>query len=71
MSGILEYTVLLQRRRRRDALAPAKSVIRWRSSVERLSKTAREEVEGLEDIMVGWGDRSDKWVWMGESLLRI
>lgn len=39
--------------------------------MERLSKTAREEVEGLEDIMVGWGDRSDKWVWMGESLLRI
>lgn len=67
MSEILEYTVLLQRRRRREALAPAWMAMRWIISVERVSRTAREDDGGSEDVVIGWGDPRDKRVWMGES----
>lgn len=71
MSEILEHTVLLQRRRRRDALAPAWRAMRWIISVERVSRVAREDDEGSEDVVIGWADSGDKRVWMGESLLRM
>ena len=71
MSEILEYMVLLQRRRRRDALAPAWRAIRWIISVEMVSRAAREDDEGSDDLTIGRGDSSDQRVGMGESLLRI
>ena len=71
MSEILEYNVLLQRRRRRDALAPAWRAIWSMISGARVSRIERDDVEGLEDMVVGWVDFGDKTVWMGESLLRM
>lgn len=41
--------------------------MRWIISVERVSRTAREDDGGSEDVVIGWGDSRDKRVWMGES----
>ena len=40
-------------------------------SVGRVSRLAREDDEGSEDVVIGWGDSGDKRAWMGESLLRM
>ena len=46
--------------------------MRWMVSVERVSRTAREGSEGLEDIVVVcWGDSGDERFCMGASLLRM
>ncbi len=45
--------------------------MRWIISVERVSRVAREDDEGSEDVVIGWADSGDKRVWMGESLLRM
>ena len=46
--------------------------MRWMVSVERVSRSAREGGEGLEDIVfVGWRGFGAERICRGESLLRM